>query len=319
MSAYSQGAEKVGPELIKECAEELRITIGLDAPPDKPLAPAAPGTPPAKRPAPAAPIPPPSPRRARSAWVFIICLLAFGMAWYIWQDAISEYLARLGRPPERAALEPAAAGAPAEKKFSLPPLASEPAKDPAAAKAAGGGAEAAAAEKAGAAEKTPPADPRAPVPAAAPTLAPVPAPAPPPAAASQAAAPPQPTAPPQPVAAVSALPREFVVYFTQNSSEVPIYAFEILGRAAALLKEQPLAEARIEGHSDALGNPFLNQVISEARANAVKSQLIKNGIAASRLTVFYFGSDRPIDSNETAEGRSKNRRVVVRVAAPPPG
>jgi outer membrane protein OmpA-like peptidoglycan-associated protein len=63
----------------------------------------------------------------------------------------------------------------------------------------------------------------------------------------------------------------------------------------------------------------LNQVISEARANSVKNHLVKNGIPASRLNTSFYGSDKPIDSNDTPEGRSKNRRVVIRIKAPPQG
>jgi outer membrane protein OmpA-like peptidoglycan-associated protein len=167
--------------------------------------------------------------------------------------------------------------------------------------------------------------------AAAPAAAGAPPPASPAAASggTVASAPSKPIPPPPPAAsaapaaekppAVAPKGGEFVVYFTQSSSEIPIYALEVLTEAVALLKEFDRSEARIEGHSDALGSPSGNLYVSEARANSVRNHLVKNGIAAERLSTAFFGSDKPADTNNTAEGRSKNRRVVIRITPPPQG
>jgi general secretion pathway protein A len=311
MSGYSLGAETVGPSIIKECAEELRITIGLDAPQDK--AAATPGQSRPPRPGVAAATPVQPQRRRRSAWVFAVCLLLFALGWYTWQDSISEQLAKWGKVQERGAPGRIAVGPIGEKTPRVPPLAVAPAateekpetSDPAAAETQ---AESVPSEPAGQASPPPSKGPD-PISAGAATAAPAVPAAPIPAAAAAA----KPAMPPQ----TAARERELFVFFTQNSSEIPIYALEVLSQAVALLREQPRAEGRIEGHSDALGNPSMNMVISEARANSVKNHLVRNGIPAARLSTSFYGSDRPIDSNETPEGRSKNRRVIIRIKAPP--
>jgi general secretion pathway protein A len=322
MSGYSLGAETVGPSIIKECAEELRVTIGLDAPQDKPAA--APGQSRPTRPGGAAATPVQPQRRRRSAWVFAVCLLLFALGWYTWQDSISEQLARWGKVTERGAPGRSAGGPIGEKAPRVPPLAVEPAAreekpEAPATVAAETQAESASSESAGHASPPPSKGPD-PISAGAATAAAGPAPAAPvPAAAAAAkpAMPPQTAVPQTAVPQTAAKESDIFIFFTQNSSEIPIYALEVLSQAVALLKEHPRAEGRIEGHSDALGNPSLNMVISEARANSVKNHLVRNGIPAARLTTSFYGSDRPIDSNDNAEGRSKNRRVVIRIKAPP--
>jgi OOP family OmpA-OmpF porin len=131
-----------------------------------------------------------------------------------------------------------------------------------------------------------------------------------------AAAPPAKPAPPESAAAAAAEPftlKGFTVFFTQNSIEIPVYANEMLASAAALMKSQPNIAAVIEGHTDSVGDAAYNKLISENRAAAVKNFLVGQGIAISRLSVAGFGSEKPIESNDTPQGRSKNRRVMIRL------
>jgi OOP family OmpA-OmpF porin len=107
--------------------------------------------------------------------------------------------------------------------------------------------------------------------------------------------------------------KEFVVYFTQNSTEVPIYAKDILATTANLLKTFPETQALIEGHTDSIGDPAYNRYISGERAVSVRNYLVEQGIEARRLAASGLGPDKPIESNSTPEGRSKNRRVVIRI------
>lgn len=107
--------------------------------------------------------------------------------------------------------------------------------------------------------------------------------------------------------------KEFVVYFTQNSTEIPIYAKDILSATANLLKTFPESKALIEGHTDSTGDPAYNRFISEVRAASVKNYLVEMGIEVQRLAVSGLGPEKPIESNSTSEGRSKNRRVVIRI------
>jgi outer membrane protein OmpA-like peptidoglycan-associated protein len=59
-------------------------------------------------------------------------------------------------------------------------------------------------------------------------------------------------------------------------------------------------------------------MVAENRAAGVRAFLLGQGVAPVRLTVMAFGSDKPIDTNSTPEGRSKNRRVVVRLVPEKP-
>ena len=82
-------------------------------------------------------------------------------------------------------------------------------------------------------------------------------------------------------------------------------------RFPARLKEVPDARIAIDGHTDSTGSASHNQTLSEARAASVRDYFVSKGIAASRLTARGFGGTRPVASNETAEGRAKNRRVEL--------
>lgn len=143
---------------------------------------------------------------------------------------------------------------------------------------------------------------------------------PPPAARPAPGVPPE-AAAPAPTATVAAKPqttesvrlKEFVVYFTQNSTEIPIYAKDILSSTANLLKTFPETQALIEGHTDSVGDSAYNRFISEERAASVRNYLVGQGIEARRLAASGLGPEKPIESNNTPEGRSKNRRVVIRI------
>jgi outer membrane protein OmpA-like peptidoglycan-associated protein len=77
----------------------------------------------------------------------------------------------------------------------------------------------------------------------------------------------------------------------------------------SILQKYPDLRFSVEGHTDNTGNASGNQTLSEARAKAVCDKLQQMGIATTRLTAKGHGMSKPMDSNETAEGRAKNRRV----------
>ena len=89
----------------------------------------------------------------------------------------------------------------------------------------------------------------------------------------------------------------------------------LTGSSAALddiaeqLLKVPDVELEIAGHTDNRGGAALNQKLSKARAQAVANYLMKHGVAASRLKVVGYGSDKPVATNGTSEGRAQNRRV----------
>lgn len=89
---------------------------------------------------------------------------------------------------------------------------------------------------------------------------------------------------------------------TQISAFQPIVAF---------LKERPNLSVEIDGHADNQGDIAKNLALSLARAEAVRTFLLQNGIAASRIRTQGYGAQFPIASNDTEEGRSLNRRVEI--------
>ena len=84
-----------------------------------------------------------------------------------------------------------------------------------------------------------------------------------------------------------------------------------LTELAEVLQKRTEWKLQIAGHTDNVGNDQANLVLSKKRAEAVKTFMIENGIAADRLSVLYFGETQPIATNDTAEGRQKNRRVEM--------
>lgn len=76
-----------------------------------------------------------------------------------------------------------------------------------------------------------------------------------------------------------------------------------------LLQKDPLLKFEIDGHTDNTGDANHNMTLSQLRANAVKAELVSLGIDASRLSTNGFGDAKPIDTNDTPEGKANNRRV----------
>ncbi len=83
----------------------------------------------------------------------------------------------------------------------------------------------------------------------------------------------------------------------------------VINKIYAMMKDHPDIRLSIEGHTDNVGDAEFNQKLSEERAAAVKDQLVKMGIAADRLTTKGWGETKPVDTNDTPEGRANNRRV----------
>jgi outer membrane protein OmpA-like peptidoglycan-associated protein len=101
------------------------------------------------------------------------------------------------------------------------------------------------------------------------------------------------------------------VLFEVGETELLDSAAQNLRDVIELLESEPDKQIRIEGHTDATGPSQLNLRLSRERAEAVRDALIDLGIDADRLTAVGMGEDFPIASNETAEGRARNRRVDV--------
>jgi peptidoglycan-associated lipoprotein len=106
------------------------------------------------------------------------------------------------------------------------------------------------------------------------------------------------------------------VKFPVNKHMLSPEAEEQLNAFAERLKaENKNVYLEIQGHTDATGPDDLNIRLGEARAEAVRRYLNKQGVALNRMSTISYGKAEPVESNKTREGRSKNRRVVVIVLA----
>jgi OOP family OmpA-OmpF porin len=100
------------------------------------------------------------------------------------------------------------------------------------------------------------------------------------------------------------------VEFDTNSAVVKEKYNNDIQRVADFMKTYPKTTAVIEGHTDNVASAEYNKTLSQARANSVRQYLIdKFGIKASRLSAIGYGLTKPIASNDTEEGKQKNRRV----------
>ena len=99
------------------------------------------------------------------------------------------------------------------------------------------------------------------------------------------------------------------VFFATAKSTIMPQSFALLNEVADVLKSRSTMQVRVEGHTDSRGKRAANMLLSQGRANAVKAYLVDHGIDASRMVSIGFGPDQPIETNRTAAGREKNRRV----------
>ena len=107
---------------------------------------------------------------------------------------------------------------------------------------------------------------------------------------------------------------ELRVFFDTNKSNIKDQYKPEIAKVAEKLVEYPNATARIEGHTDNTGPRALNERLSLARANSVKSSLVNEyNVDASRLSTQGFAWDQPIADNNTKEGRAMNRRVFATI------
>jgi OOP family OmpA-OmpF porin len=107
------------------------------------------------------------------------------------------------------------------------------------------------------------------------------------------------------------------VSFELNSADLTAESRPVLERTAADLKKYPRLRVEVQGHTDSSGSDQYNLTLSQRRAQAVREFLITQGVASEQLEARGYGEAQPIASNATAEGRARNRRVVVKVLENP--
>lgn len=111
------------------------------------------------------------------------------------------------------------------------------------------------------------------------------------------------------------LERASYVQFKTGEAIILPESYQILDDVVELLNRYPVGKLSLEGHTDNVGTAEKNLALSQARADAIKAYFIAKNIKAERLATQGFGLTKPKETNETIEGRAKNRRVEMKFKA----
>ncbi len=103
------------------------------------------------------------------------------------------------------------------------------------------------------------------------------------------------------------------VFFDFDKATLKSESFPELNRVVTLMTDKPTMQIEISGHTDTSGPEQYNLGLSERRAKAVMKYFSDKGVPKDRMTVLFFGETKPTESNETKEGRKKNRRVEFKI------
>ncbi|MBX2941596.1 MAG: OmpA family protein [Cyclobacteriaceae bacterium] len=103
------------------------------------------------------------------------------------------------------------------------------------------------------------------------------------------------------------------IYFDFDKTSLKPESFIELNKVVDLLKTNPSVEIEISGHTDSKGSDDYNLNLSQGRSQSVVDYLISQGIESYRLSAQGYGETKPIDTNDTEEGRANNRRVEFTV------
>lgn len=110
-------------------------------------------------------------------------------------------------------------------------------------------------------------------------------------------------------------PAQFKVLFDFDSATIKSNHSTVFDDMANYIKSYPKMVVNLEGHTDSKGPESYNLKLSQSRSNTVKSVLVDQyGIEAMRLNAIGYGETRPVDTNNTEQGRQNNRRVIAVVS-----
>ena len=101
------------------------------------------------------------------------------------------------------------------------------------------------------------------------------------------------------------------ISFEPNSADFSTGSEQALEQLVELLSNNPQRRIKVAGHTDASGRKQINLELSRKRATAVTSYLIDRGVSRQQLFAQGYGSSQPIASNESDEGRARNRRIEL--------
>jgi type IX secretion system PorP/SprF family membrane protein len=101
------------------------------------------------------------------------------------------------------------------------------------------------------------------------------------------------------------------VIFETGKATLETTSYTYLDEVIAVLKKYPDTKIVIEGHTDSEGDDADNLKLSQQRAETIREYFIEKGIRQDRITITGHGESKPVDTNDTAEGRKHNRRVEI--------
>ncbi|BFO57935.1 MULTISPECIES: OmpA family protein [Comamonadaceae] len=107
------------------------------------------------------------------------------------------------------------------------------------------------------------------------------------------------------------------ISFATNRSDIQPNFAPVLDRFAEGLRNNPNAEVRIVGYTDSTGNDSINNPLSLDRATSTRNYLTSRGVSGARIQVEGRGAREPVATNDTADGRARNRRVEIYVGERP--
>ncbi len=101
--------------------------------------------------------------------------------------------------------------------------------------------------------------------------------------------------------------------FAVKSSTLNTETKQELNKLITLMKQSPEISIQIDGHTDNEGTTEVNTKLSEQRAKSVKKYLVSKGISATRINTIGYGATKPLNTNDTEEGKSENRRIEITI------
>jgi len=107
------------------------------------------------------------------------------------------------------------------------------------------------------------------------------------------------------------------ILFETGKADLRATAKTDLAEMANIMRKYPENVLTVHGYTDSTGSAKVNEALSQKRAEAVKNQLVANGVPAATVTAMGMGPANPVGDNSTAAGRQQNRRVEIEVTVDP--
>jgi outer membrane protein OmpA-like peptidoglycan-associated protein len=103
------------------------------------------------------------------------------------------------------------------------------------------------------------------------------------------------------------------IFFDVDKYDLKEKSVTELQKISRFLMENPTVKVEISGHTDNTGAQAYNKQLSEKRAQSVANYLVSNGLPSARIAIKGYGSEHPIATNDSEEGRQRNRRIEFKI------